>query len=1068
MGSENEVNNMEYKLEYKQNPYINKKPEEEKNPDDINIIKKEKNNSNNVYNIQKEEKNSNNINIIPKEENSSNNINNIPKEEKNSNNINIIPKEDKNSNNFNIIPKEDKNSYNYNIIPKEEKNSNNIEEKKSNNINIIEKEEKNSKSINSIKKEDKISNDIDSIKNSEKISSKKNSIKDSEKISERLNNIKREEIKIDESLNKSKEIIISKIKVKIKLEVVGDEFWEKDYNKETQLNIIASEFKEANNLEKIKRNHFIEFTYNNEPIQMDSRTLDSIINEGDFEIIFEQKIKKIPGIEFNEKIEPVDFIGKPISNPFEIYIFDVRKQIIEKIKFKNDKKYGLGKYGIKSAYCNGINHLFISGGEDINSNNALDFFWDIDLKNKKFNEKIIRMPIPKKNHKMIYIDNKVYIIGGNDTATMFYDMKNNKIIEWAKLKKDKFEPSLIKYNTFLFCFESLANDYYFEKIDLTEQIPEWEIVKPQINPNIFKSPYSQKFFGLIEDKNENIIFIGGIDNESYNKGYFNLKYNVEDNLIEKSNLKLNDFDNNNLLLSEKTFLPIDENTYILFPDFNKREPKILYFYKDRNSLEIKTYQSKPKLTQMLNKTKIISLRETIKDCKFDMPTISKNKNIYVNENKFNNFDFEHCGLAPEYVNYLKYKTNNDNYNNNYEKESIILENNSIKNDSIDNKINEKNISSGNGNRFRINFKNKNTNKDFNSKKINENLNISDKARIEENNNYIISNRNINNISKNNDKNSSSLNDQNFKKEEIEKVDSNIEREKELDMQRKKEEEEQKLKELEIQKQKEEEEQRLKELELQKQKEEEEQRLKELEMQKQKEEEEQRLKELEMQKQKEEEEQRLKELEMQKQKDEEEQRLKELEMQKQKEEEEQKIKELEIQKQKEEEEQKIKELEIQKQKEEEEQKLKELEIQKQKEEEGKKLKELEIKKEKEEEKESERDEGKDKNKNKDTKGEKEVDKNEKKIINKIKSIDKNSTSIEKFDNDKVYSLMTFHSSVNNDKSFEKLQNNKVVKQITKMNYYNIQPKDVSIKLLKKERRKFKNYEFNEFIDDYNNY
>ena len=65
-------------------------------------------------------------------------------------------------------------------------------------------------------------------------------------------------------------------------------------------------------------------------------------------------------------------------------------------------------------------------------------------------------------------------------------------------------------------------------------------------------------------------------------------------------------------------------------------------------------------------------------------------------------------------------------------------------------------------------------------------------------------------------------------------------------------------------------------------------------------------------------------------------------------------------------------------------------------------------------------------------------------------------------------MTFHSSVNNDKSFEKLQNNKAVKQITKMNYYNIQPKDVSIKLLKKERRKFKNYEFNEFIDDYNNY
>ena len=79
-----------------------------------------------------------------------------------------------------------------------------------------------------------------------------------------------------------------------------------------------------------------------------------------------------------------------------------------------------------------------------------------------------------------------------------------------------------------------------------------------------------------------------------------------------------------------------------------------------------------------------------------------------------------------------------------------------------------------------------------------------------------------------------------------------------------------------------------------------------------------------------------------------------------------------------------------------------------------------------------------------------------------------TNIEKYDYDRAYSLATFHASVNNDISFEKLKNNKAVKQITKMNDYNIQPKDVSIKLLKKERRKFKNYELNEFNDDYNNY
>ena len=56
------------------------------------------------------------------------------------------------------------------------------------------------------------------------------------------------------------------------------------------------------------------------------------------------------------------------------------------------------------------------------------------------------MPIPKKNHNMIYIGKKVYIVGGNDESTMYYDLNNKNIVEWVKLKKKKFEPSLIKYN----------------------------------------------------------------------------------------------------------------------------------------------------------------------------------------------------------------------------------------------------------------------------------------------------------------------------------------------------------------------------------------------------------------------------------------------------------------------------------------------------------------------------------------------------------------------------------------------------------------------------------------------
>ena len=803
-------------------------------------------------------------------------------------------------------------------------------------------------------------NKIEEEKNSENI----NTIKKEENISNNSNHIKKQEIKIDESLNKKEEIITPTIHVKIKLEGEGEEYWEKDYNKGTSLYIISSEFKEANNLEKIKKNHFIEFIYNNKPIQMDSKTLDSIINEDENEVIFEQYIKKVPGIEFIEKIEPVDYIGRPISNPFEIYIFDVRKKIIEKIKYskEKDKKYGLYKYGIKSAYCNGINHLFISGGEDTESNKALDIFWDIDLKNKKFNEGITYMPIPKKNHKMIYIDNKVYIIGGNDLTTMFYDMKKNNIIEWVKLKKEKIEPALIKYNNFLFCFDSFMNDYHFEKIDLTEKTPEWELVKPRINRNVLNSPYSQKFFGLIQDRHENILFIGGIidTNNEYNElnkfESFNLQYNAQNNIIEKSNMNLKSMDYNKIQLIEKSFLPVEENTYILFPDFNKREPKILYFYKDKNSLEIKSYHSKPKLAQMLNNTRIISLGESMKDCNFDMPTIIKNKNIYINEDqtKIDYFNLEKSGLPIEYINYIKLHTDNQNY----QKEENIFENNIIKNDSIDNKINEKNISYINKNRYtKISLKNKDINNHINDIKENENSYINDKPKIEENSDYKISNRNINNISNNIDKNSnSSLKNENLKEKEEEEEKEKEEKEKE---EKEKEEREEKEKE-EIEKEEKEKEEKEKE-----------------------------------EKEKEENEEIEKEEKEKKEKDNEEKENDEIGK------------------------------------------------------EEKKGKENEQKE--KEEKENEEIENKEK---------------EEKELRKIKT--NTLTNTEKYDYDRAYSLATFHASVNNDISFEKLKNNKAVKKITKMNDYNIQPKDVSIKLLKKERRKFKNYELNEFNDDYNNY
>ena len=144
-----------------------------------------------------------------------------------------------------------------------------------------------------------------------------------EKITKENLNTNNNEINIDKIEEDKDKKIIPTVTVKIKIE---GGFWEKEFNKETPLNQISSEFKESNNLEKIKKNHYIEFIYNNSSLQMDSRLLNEILEEDQTEIILNQEMKQIPGIEKKEIIEPVDFIGKPLDNPFEIYTLDIKQK----------------------------------------------------------------------------------------------------------------------------------------------------------------------------------------------------------------------------------------------------------------------------------------------------------------------------------------------------------------------------------------------------------------------------------------------------------------------------------------------------------------------------------------------------------------------------------------------------------------------------------------------------------------------------------------------------------------------------------------------------------------------
>ena len=559
--------------------------------------------------------------------------------------------------------------------------------------------------------------------------------------------VEKEEEK-EEELNKEDELIPEQKKIKVIIPLQRG-FWENSYDIETPLNKIELDFKTDNTM-IIKKNHFIEFSHNNNPIEMDSTPIKSLINADTNTVRIAYEIKLIPGKKILGDNDVVKIVGKPNFDPFQIYTFEIESQIIKTIKFNNPsqiQQLGLDNFGPDSAYCNGNNCLYISGGVEQETNKIIGKLWIFDL-----NRKIFDNPIdisPKKNHSMIYDERKVYIVGGEDVNTMFYNVDNKEIKNWADLNNKRFEPSLIRYNNFLFCFDTSKkylnndNDFNFEKIDLLSESSEWEIIKPEISPNVLNSIFSQKFFGVVEDFKENIIFVGGIydnenrENDINNNNRMYLHYNTNINTIETSNIQFKD-----LSFNEKAFLPFSENTYYILPNFNKRSPKVVYFYKDRNLLEIKTYHPNSRLRKKeVNKVKTTQIKPALIGLNFDMPkeddflreNNTNNNDIfnygdyirYNNNNKINyNFNLKNnINNIPEdnenendkfnHNNYNNYDNGNDN-NNNYDND------NGDNNEKLDNKDN--NITS-NFIKIELNQNNKDENNDINEKKPTINNNI---------------------------------------------------------------------------------------------------------------------------------------------------------------------------------------------------------------------------------------------------------------------------------------------------------------------------------------------------------
>ena len=405
----------------------------------------------------------------------------------------------------------------------------------------------------------------------------------------------------------------NKVFIKIPLEKGG--FWQKEYYQNDLIESVVKDFKAENHVE-IPQNYFMDWNFKNKSLKMTDK-IKTLLNQEIPTVCINQVIKKKPLRINNDEIIP-DLVGKPFNEPFEVFLFakddkSLKIQTYDPITINN---LYLNDYSPSSAYCNGNNHLFISGGEKKNGE-IIDNFWEIDLKDQNIAEPV-KIP-PKKNHSMIFIPNNyVFIVGGNDKKTFYFNTENVEVCEWANLNVIRTEPALQRISNYLYCFDNISkgnNDLFtLEKTDLKSNSPEWVLYTPKLNfQNVNVEKLNQKFFGVSKDDENNIIFLGGnMDNYNNNNELFNYKYNTFLNTIEVSKVPYRKYN-----FKEKTFLSYKNNIDYILPDFNKQHPEVVFFVKNKNKIEAIDYE--PKLNAQIR-----PLKYQTSDHKYDfnMPTVA--------------------------------------------------------------------------------------------------------------------------------------------------------------------------------------------------------------------------------------------------------------------------------------------------------------------------------------------------------------------------------------------------------------------------------------------------------------
>lgn len=261
------------------------------------------------------------------------------------------------------------------------------------------------------------------------------------------------------------------------------------------------------------------------------------------------------------------------SDTFTISTFNASNAKTASSSFLLEESNILRQFNSFSAFCNGKNKLFISGGERTGTKNV-DAFVQIDLSDLK-QVKLTMQQLPnliqaRTWHSMIYIpSNYVFIVGGIRNKTVeLYDIGTNSIALDSELNEERSECTLCCINNshlYAFCGFLYRETFVstIERCNLKMRKRIWQNLPLTMENN---TRFIPSFFSVAFYNNDNSVILFG-SSDDINERKYNYLFTIDsDNNKDKGSIT-EYYSNNdpNGVYREKFFIPISDKESVLMP-----------------------------------------------------------------------------------------------------------------------------------------------------------------------------------------------------------------------------------------------------------------------------------------------------------------------------------------------------------------------------------------------------------------------------------------------------------------------------------------------------------------------